>query len=294
MLAPKRMSRLLIAASRDQLSPVIAELYRHHLFHIEEYVDSGADGYEGFRIGAPLSGASEASTDLLKIRAIENAVSINAEDIESRTVGARPELMAKIERELPLLEREVEELTGRRSKLETRVKELQQKIQEIKPFSEVPFDLDLLRGYKEFAVFAGYVAREPPLSVPSEVYFAKGKEKSFIIVIVLVVQRAAVEKALQGSAFLAVQIPEESGSAQKRITDYTGQIASAVEEISEIAKKLDEVKTKHAGFLVACEEVLRAEVEKTEAPLRFATTRQTFVAEGWVPTDSVDALSSDL
>ena len=153
MLVPKRMSRLLIAASRDQLSPVIAELYRHHLFHIEEYVDSGADGYEGFRIGTPLSGASEASTDLLKIRAIENAVSINAEDIESRAVGARPELMAKIERELPLLEREVEELMGRRSKLETRVKELQQKIQEIKPFSEVPFDLDLLRGYKEFAVF---------------------------------------------------------------------------------------------------------------------------------------------
>ncbi|WML67373.1 MAG: V/A-type H+/Na+-transporting ATPase subunit I [Methanoregula sp. SKADARSKE-2] len=294
MLAPKRMSRLLIAASRDQLSPVIAELYRHHLFHIEEYVDSGADGYEGFRIGAPLSGASEASTDLLKIRAIENAVSINAEDIEFRAVGARPELMAKIEWELPLLEREVEELTGRRLKLEIRVKELQQKIQEIMPFSEVPFDLDLLRGYKEFSVFAGYVAREPPLTVPSEVYFAKGKEKSFIIVIVLAVQRDAVEKALQGSAFLAVQIPEESGSAQKRITDYTGQIASAVEEISEIAKKLDEVKTKHAGFLVACEEVLRAEVEKTEAPLRFATTRQTFVAEGWVPSESVDAVSSDL
>ena len=39
MLKPKQMSRLLIAASRDQMSLVIAELYRHNLFHIEEYVD---------------------------------------------------------------------------------------------------------------------------------------------------------------------------------------------------------------------------------------------------------------
>ena len=36
-------------------------------------------------------------------------------------------------------------------------------------------------------------------------------------------------------------------------------------------------------FLVACEEFLKAEVEQTEAPLRFATTKETFVAEGWVP-----------
>ena len=41
MFKPKEMSRLLIAASRDQMVPVIAELYRHNLFHIEEFVDAG-------------------------------------------------------------------------------------------------------------------------------------------------------------------------------------------------------------------------------------------------------------
>jgi len=294
MLTPKRMSRLLIAASRDQLSTVIAELYRHNLFHIEEYVDQGAGDYEGFKIGSPLSGASEASTDLIKIRAIENAISVKADDIESKAAGSRSELKAMIERELPVLEREVEELTTKKSKLETRTKELEQKITEIKPFSEIPFNLDLLRGYSKFSVFAGYVAREVTFSVPSEVHFVKGKEKNFIIVVTTTDQRSAVEKTLQEASFQVVQVPEESGPAKARIDDYTQAIAAAAKEIGEINLKLDGVKQKHAGFLVACEEFLRAEVEKTEAPLRFATTRQTFVAEGWVPSDGVDAISNDL
>ncbi|NTW92546.1 MAG: V-type ATP synthase subunit I, partial [Methanoregulaceae archaeon] len=84
MLKPKQMSRLLIAASRDQMAPVIAELYRHNLFHIEEYVDSGAEGYEGFKIGTPLSGASEKSADLVKIRAIANTIAVHADDVDAK------------------------------------------------------------------------------------------------------------------------------------------------------------------------------------------------------------------
>ena len=49
MLKPKQMSRLLIAASRDQMAPVIAELYRHNLFHIEEYVDAGQKATRALR-----------------------------------------------------------------------------------------------------------------------------------------------------------------------------------------------------------------------------------------------------
>ena len=166
MLKPKQMSRLLIAASRDQMGPVVAELYRHHLFHIEEYVEGGAEGYEGFKIGSPLSGASEASVDLLKIRAIENAVSIKSDDIDSAQACSRSEIRSKIERELPVLEREVEELTGKRSKLDTRMKEFEQKIAEITPFVSIPVDLELYRGYTGFSVYAGYVTREVALLRP--------------------------------------------------------------------------------------------------------------------------------
>jgi V/A-type H+-transporting ATPase subunit I len=288
------MSRLLIAASRDRMAPVVAELYRHHLFHIEEFVEAGAEGYEGFKIGTPLSGASEASVDLVKIRAIENATSIHGDDIDSAKTSTRTELRSRIERELPVLEKEVENLTVRRSQLDTRVKENEQKIAEITPFLTLPVDLDLYRGYSGFAVFAGYVAHEVALSVPCEMSFSPGKDKNFIVIVAPVGQRSDVERALQEANFQSVPVPEETGAPQARIDYYTAEISTMKTEIAEIHQKLDDVRQKHTGFLVACEEFLRAEVEQTEAPLRFATTKQTFVAEGWVPSENVEAITDGL
>jgi V/A-type H+-transporting ATPase subunit I len=294
MLKPKQMSRLLIAASRDQMGPVVAELYRYHLFHIEDYVEGGAEGYEGFKIGTPLSGASEASVDLIKIRSIENVISVQGDDIDAKQTCNRSELQTRIERELPLIEREVEELTARRSKLDTQVKEYEQKIAEITPFIPVPADLDLYYGYKGFSVIAGYVAREPVITAPCELFVSKGKEKQFIVIVTPVAQRSDVERALQEVAFQAVQIPEESGSPQARIDYYSGQIATIRQELTDISSKLEAVKQKHTEFLVSCEEFLKAEVEQTEAPLRFATTKQMFVAEGWVPSDTVPTVTQAL
>ena len=85
MLKPRQMSRLLIAASKDQMEPVIQELYRHGVFHIEEFVDQAKKEYEGFRIGMPLAGASEVSSDLLKIRSLTAAYMVKPDDEEPDT-----------------------------------------------------------------------------------------------------------------------------------------------------------------------------------------------------------------
>ena len=46
--------------------------------------------------------------------------------------------------------------------------------------------------------------------------------------------------------------------------------------------------------LVACDELLTADVERAEAPLRFATTEVTFISEGWVPDDRADEIQKAL
>jgi V/A-type H+-transporting ATPase subunit I len=291
MLQPKQMSRLLIVASKDQLAPVIAELYSHHIFHIEEFVERGAEGYEGFRIGSPLSGASEASGDLVKVRSIASTFSIQSDDSEVKNKSRQSELRKKIEQELPTLEQEVGELTQKRSKIETNVKELEQKIAEIRHFTKVPIDLDLYHGYSQFVVLAGYVTHEFTIPVPHELFISKEKDKNFIVVILPVNYRGEAEKTLQEAAFQPVPIPAESGAPQGRIDYYSGQISDLKKEHTEIDLKLEAIKEKHADFLVACEEILKSEVDKTEAPLRFATTNQIFVAEGWVPSEKVATIS---
>ncbi|MDD2255176.1 V-type ATP synthase subunit I, partial [Methanoculleus sp.] len=47
-------------------------------------------------------------------------------------------------------------------------------------------------------------------------------------------------------------------------------------------------------LLVACDELLTADVERAEAPLRFATTEETFITEGWVPGDQAERIRDAL
>ena len=285
MLAPKPMSRVLIVASRDQAEPIIQELYRENLFHIEDYVEQGREGYEGFRIGTPLEGATEASTKLIKVRAIENVFSIRGEDIDAKQKLSQPQIRQKIDQELSGIEKEVEELAGARAKLDAKAKVYEQKIAELAPFREIPVDLALLGGFRHFSVIAGYVNRDVSLSVPHEIQVVKGRDRSFVLIIVPEQNRSEVERLLQDAQFQAVTVPEENGTATARTAYYTEQITSLKKEIDGINEKLAKIKESHTDLLVACEEAFRAKIEQAEAPLRFATTAKTFVAEGWVPAD---------
>jgi V/A-type H+-transporting ATPase subunit I len=288
------MSRLFIVASKDHLGPVVTELYRRHLFHIEEFVDQAHPEYEGFRIGSPLPGATESSADLVNVRAIENAISVRSDDFEPKVRSSHADLMEKIGRELPAVTREVEGLTGQRAKLDAAIKDYEQKIADVTPFVGIPIDLDLYYGYSGFVVFAGYVSHDVAVPEPSEKYFAKGKSRNFIIVVTPVEHRGDVERVLQEAAYQAVSIPQESGTPEARIAFYSDQISSVKKELEEINRKLEAIKEQQSDFLVACEEVLKAEVERTEGPLRFATTNETFVAEGWVPSDKVAEVTKSL
>ncbi len=122
----------------------------------------------------------------------------------------------------------------------------------------------------------------------------KSKDKSFVLAIVPEKNRVEAERVLQEAQFQAVTIPEENGTAQVRTSYYTEQIATLRKEIAAINEKLAQIKESHTGLLVACEEAFRVKIEQAEAPLRFATTSEVFVAEGWVPADSIQSISTAL
>jgi V/A-type H+-transporting ATPase subunit I len=287
------MSRLMVVASKDQMEPVISELYRNHVFHIEDFVDSGKEDYTGFRIGVPLPGAGEVSGELLKLRAIENAFSIDRETIVTPKSG-QAALRKRIEQELPAIEKDVEGLMSRRSAIDNRIKDCQQKIEALSPFLPLPVPLELLCSYDTMSVHAGYVAHNVELAAPAEVWYQPSKAGNFIVLVTPANQKEEVEKALTAAQFSSVPVPVENGTAAERKAGYEGQIQTLEGELKEINDKLGQVKKEHEGFLVACEELLHADVEQSEAPLRFATTDLAFIAEGWVPSDRADAVTAAL
>jgi len=291
MFTPERMTRVLIAATRSQMEPVVRELYRQHLFHIEEFVEKDSKEYEGYRIGTPLPTANETSRELIRLRGITSSFGIREdEEVTGSRKMSAAHLKDVIERELPLLEGETEELLAKRADLDAQVKEYEQKIEALRSFQDVPFDLSLLGGFKMFSIYCGYITKPLSLDVPHEIFSSETKKGKFIVLVVHQKDRASAEQALLEAQFQAVAIPDESGVARDRIGFYEGQILAKKGEMEVVNRKLEEIKTRYRDLFLACHELLSADVEMAEAPLRFATTGQSFIVEGWVPTMQLEKL----
>src|SRR5699024_7370354 len=65
-------------------------------------------------------------------------------------------------------------------------------------------------------------------------------------------------------------------------------------DIDSIEAAIAELSEEHADFLLAAEERPAIDVQRREAHLSFATTKNAFVAEGWVPTERYDDLEDAL
>ena len=146
MFQPEPMSRLLIIASKQQLEPVISELYLMNIFHIDDFVEKGDDEWEGFKIGMPMKGADIASASLVKIRSIASTFGISTQDIEPEAKASIAELKRRVEQELPAIAEEVETLLSRRTRHESAGEELEQKNVALMPLTEFPAWIDFSLG----------------------------------------------------------------------------------------------------------------------------------------------------
>ncbi len=294
MFQPKPMTHLLIAASKEQMASVVTELYRHRVFHITDFVDQGKEGYEGVKLGVPFENAGQLSSDLIKIRSIENVFQTSPGTQFDVPVRPAETIRAAINNELPKIDAEVSTLTAKRSNAETKIRECEQRINELKPFALVPVELDLYRGYETLAVYAGYVEKDIDFAFPSEKYFAAGKDGNFLVAFVESANAQEAEKVLSDAGFVSVSLPTETGTVQAAIDKYNTELVQAKADLADASAKILEAKAKYADLLAACDEVLSCDVERAEAPLRFATTEEAFVLDGWVPYDDVAKIEAGL
>jgi V/A-type H+-transporting ATPase subunit I len=291
MLHPKPMTRLLIVASKDHQRQVIQELYAHRIFHIQDYFQ---EEETDLSIGSPLQEATEASTNLIKVRSLENTFGVNAEDLQPRQKRSMAELRAAIDRDLSILEREVAELLERRSEAETALRECEQLEKELAPFSTISIPFELYQGYASIAVFTGTIPKDVTIPVPHEKEFRPRKEGNMLALFIPLEHREKVEEILKQQGFSPLPVPRGEGLPSERLETTIREKEALRHTISEIEGRLEELKEQQKEFIAACEELLTAQVEQAEAPLRFAVTDQAFLAEGWVPSDEVERLKSGL
>ncbi|MDD3070537.1 V-type ATP synthase subunit I [Methanoculleus horonobensis] len=292
MLRPERMRRLLIAAPKGEIDTIIRELYRYNVYHIEDFVPESSPG--ALSMGHPLPEASDAASALIKVRAIENACGIDPENVEGKTKLPASKVREMIRTDLPAIQTEAEGLVGSRSRLETRQKEHEQRARELEPFTAVPLDLEFYRGYTRFTVFTGHITHDVEIDVPNEKYFSDKVAGNMIVVVVQNEHREEVERTLLDAGFQAIPVPEETGAPADRMKAHLEEALRIEGEVAAINGKIAGIRERHTDFLVACDELLTADVERAEAPLRFATTEETFLTEGWIPEGTIEEVKEAL
>ena len=290
MLRPEQMSKVSMAGTRTVMRDVIEAVHDMHAVHFSDY--DGA--IEGFETGAPLSGAEDAADKLVTVRSLESILDVTEADAGPTRIVTDE----AIEKQLEDIRAEVNKLDDRRSTIQTGLREAEDRIEAAEPFVELGYDLELLSGYDSLEVAVGEGDVEEVIEAIEERddVAAFDVESSGRILAIFVYPRQddanVLGDALVGVDFEAVEVPDEAGDPETYVSELERHREKLQTRLDSVQNDLDEQRIEHAGFLLAAEETLSIEVQKTEIPLQFATTDHAFVAEGWIPTDEYEALES--
>ena len=295
MLLPESMSRIVIVGTNSRMEDAINAFYSEKIIHIIDHTT----GDDGLSIGTPSADTSKASERLLKVRAIEKELGINAKtktaDISVEDVQSRIE-----SGEVEGVETEVLKTVDARNDLTQKITELNSKqnvYELLKSLNDLT--LDQYSGYKSITVLVGKVTGDPStLQIDDAEIFASYSKKEGGIVAVFVSNKSK-DKAIAALAeigFSEIQVPEvtEKVTPAEACASVAAEIEAANAEIEACNKTLEELKTKYMSFLKGSDEELAIACEKGSVPLRIAVSKYAYVIDAWVPTKKVDSLKANL
>ena len=190
-------------------------------------------------------------------------------------------------------------LTSERSALDSSIKELNRRAELLAPYEALGLPLELLSGYESVATFTGTVPAdiEPAVKAITGDYELYSAPYGKGLIIALFVPKDAADKVsetLMKSGYTEIEPLREKGEPAAIHKAIDEARAKAEERLTQVNAELADLNKKHANFILSSDELLTMDTMKAEAPLRFATSDNTFVAEGWVPTPDFEKLKSTL
>ncbi|MCE8425529.1 MAG: V-type ATP synthase subunit I [Candidatus Methanoperedens sp.] len=294
MFKPTRMTRVAIAGTKELMGPVISVLHKLNMIHITDYNEETED----FKIGKPLKPASKLSEHLISLRGISNQLGIAEK--EPKAKFQVKELPVQIDERITVIQREVASRFDELRSIEFKIKEKEDLISAVKPFMALPLSLDSYHGYDTIKVHAGYIGEdiETKLAKITRDYEIFDGEYEKRTVFALFIPRGfeeEIQKLLQElRSYVELKVPELKGNPPVILEELTKEVSSLKEKYLSIRTELDKIKSEYSEFIMAADEYLSMETQKAEAPLRFATSPNAFIIDGWVPSRRFNVLEQEL
>jgi len=291
------MSRIIIAGPKIVQGRVIRELHKLEILHI---VDHSKD--ELADIGQPLENAGKLSELIVKVRALIAALNIKKQETKFELKRGLVEISGNVKKLNDEVNKSNEEL---RKAEELRTKS-QSVLNELKILEKIDLPINVFEPYSSLTVFTGYVSDSQDIDYLKdslskttekyEIFENNAGKKIFMALFIDISNKDNANSILQKIGFTPVNLAnlnsdmiDNKKNAAYSITKVEHKIQQLDHTIEQIINKNKKLAGEYAGFLITAEKILQTELEKAEAPLKFAATKDAFLAKGWVTTEHLDA-----
>ena len=296
MFRPKKLSRTIIIGLKDQLETTIEILHKLDVVHIIDYA-KGSD--QTINIGKPTAKSSDASDKVLTLRSSAKLLELDEEKPAEEKMTIE-QIAKDIDRKILSLEQEITKVTQEKTTLEDQLNSIDDQISQLIPFSSISIPLENYFEHKHVDVFAGSIQDIKKLeknmqSLTDEYELFRSTDVENVVV--LFVSKSFHDPVVQMLAdcrYTEIKIPSGTRLPGKLVGQLENDRLEIHNRLENISMQLEEVRRKHGEFILAAEEYLSIEVQKAEAPIRFAATHHSFIVDCWIPTTDVEHVKKTL
>ncbi len=299
MMKVKPMRKITVFGPKTFMKNVIEELYNMNVVHIEDFTKKSEK--DVFDIGEPFEKNERYAELLVKVRTLisnlnisnnKKVSNVSLSDIEKNTEPIYDNLSTLFEKK-----EYFEQIIKTYSK-----KEVEKALKNLK--IEIEKDVD----YSKLLHFIGFVNTvqddlKEKVEKISKKYLLHSTNYEGISLIALFIEKnkkQRITKLLEKYDFSAIDTPvtkkqyklkSKSGVRFVKLNNEENVVTKKLEKLESEIKQL---KIENTDFLLQAEKKLTVETDKAEAPLKFATTKNTFLIKGWLPKKNVKKLDDSL
>jgi V/A-type H+-transporting ATPase subunit I len=282
-MKPLEMTKISVTGSKKQLQSVIDTLYMLELMDIDDYQGD-------LKKGDPFGEAEELSETLVDIRSLLSKLP------EVETESNADFSLQTVQESLQDIEDTVDRLKSRKDQTKSEIRSIEEDIRFFRRLEGAEIRYEDLKKSEHLKTWVGDLRTDRfEGDVENERYeIFEGRNASLIVY-----DRDSseeIELSIQEAGSEEYQVPEtdKEGSIDSILTRLGNEKKELKQDKKNIERELQDVSENWRSRLESAQSFLTEKVEKAEAPINFATTEKTFIAQGWIPEDRYEELQEEL
>jgi V/A-type H+-transporting ATPase subunit I len=277
MSRPARMSKVRIVGSKKRIEQTIECLYSLKKIDFRKPEN-------GISSGQPLDKGDDISQTLVKIRSLKSSLPEPENPVSSKGFSS-------LQENLESLREKTSNSKEKISRLNEEIQELETKLEFVEQFSSTELEARDLNGTRTLDCIAGDFPEDIGLDPETDKYeIVEGKDTNLAYYV-----EDDVGQALKKNGE-TTKIPEinRQGQLSDIEEDLQEEIKQKHREKEEASRTLNNIAESWMKTIEQSENFLEEEIEKSEAPLSFGTTKSAFIAEGFVPEEDYTTFKQEL